>query len=317
MNTWWFPRSTSHDLGGSKGGQMRPARFSYYRPDSVPSAAQILRDSSGAASVLAGGQSLVPLLNRRLARPSALVDLGWIPGLRYVSCDGAGLRIGAMTRHADIETDASTTIGSPFAILSEVAAGIGFRAVRVRGTIGGSVAYADPAAQWCLMAVLFGAEIVLRGPAGGRVVPARDFFTGAYQTAATSDEIVTEIRLPGPLYGAALVEHRLQTGAPPLVAAAAALDLDHSGAVTVARLALSGVADRPIRALGAEASLLGEIPRASLISQVARQLSVSLRPAADAAGSARDRAELAEVLAARALRESAARARASVRLPAE
>jgi aerobic carbon-monoxide dehydrogenase medium subunit len=297
---------------------VRPARFRYYRPDSVPSAVQILRASSGTASVLAGGQSLVPLLNRRLSRPSALVDLGQIPGLRYLSRDGDGLRIGAMTRHADIEADASTAIGSPFAILAEAAAGIGFRAVRVRGTVGGSVAYADPAAQWCLMSVLFGAEIGLRGPAGGRVVLARDFFTGAHQTAAADDEIVTEIRLPAPLPGAALAEYRLQAGAPPLVAAAAALGLDSRGAVTGARLALAGVADRPVRATSAEASLLGEIPRASLISQVARQLSVSLRPPADTAADARDRAELAEVLAARALRKSADRARAaSARRPAE
>jgi carbon-monoxide dehydrogenase medium subunit len=297
---------------------VRPVRFGYYRPDSVASAVQVLQASSGTASILAGGQSLVPLLNRRLARPSALVDLGWVPALRYLSRDGDALRIGAMTRHGDVEGDVSTAIGSPFGILAEAAAGIGFPAVRARGTVGGSIAYADPGAQWCLMSVLFGAGIGLRGPTGSRVILAQDFFTGAHQTAAAPAEVVVEIRLPRPLPGAALAEYRLQTGSPPLVAAAAALEVDAQGVVTGARIALSGTTDRPVRAASAEASLLGEIPGASLISQVARQASTSLRPYADKAADARDRAELAEALTARALRESAARARtASARRYAE
>src|SRR5882724_4906759 len=108
MSIWSSRRSTSPDRTGSEGGNVRPVRFSYYRPDSVPSAIEMLQASSGTAKVLAGGQSLVPLLNRRLSRPSALVDLGRIPGLRYLCRDGAGLRIGAMTPHADVEADAST-----------------------------------------------------------------------------------------------------------------------------------------------------------------------------------------------------------------
>ncbi|HUZ25301.1 MAG TPA: FAD binding domain-containing protein [Streptosporangiaceae bacterium] len=282
---------------------MRPVRFAYFRPDTIEAAVECLRDGDGTARILAGGQSLVPLLNRRLVRPGALVDLGQIAGLRYLACDEDMLRIGAMTTHADIEAASDPAVLAQFGVLPSSARHIGHLPVRTRGTFGGSIAHADPGAQWCLLSVLLDAQIVLHGPAGSRTVPAAAFFTGAHRTVAAPAEIVTEVRFPHRAPVAALAEFGFRAGHSPLVAAAAAVELGPLGMVLSARIALSGVADRPIRATAAEESLTGEILRPGLISQLARQVARGLRPPGDTPADARDRADLAEALMGRALQD--------------
>src|SRR5207302_3640680 len=183
-----------------------PASFAYHRPGSVPEAVALLAELGDEAKILAGGLSLVPMMNFRLARPSDLVDVTRIPGLSYLRADGDGLRIGALTTHRAIETSTDPAVLADFGVLPRAARWIGHYPIRSRGTFGGSIAHADPAAEWCLLAVLLGAEVVLAGPRGPRTVPAAEFFQGYYTTAADPDEMVTELRFPRPGRKAALIE---------------------------------------------------------------------------------------------------------------
>ena len=163
---------------------MKPAPFSYHRTRSVPETVALLADLGDGAKILAGGQSLVPMMNFRLARPSALVDVTRIPGLDYLRAGPDGLRVGALTRHRTIELCRDPAVLDGFAVLPRSARWIGHYPIRARGTLGGSIAHADPAAEWCLLAVLLDANVVLAGPAGQRTVPAPGFFQGFYTTSA-------------------------------------------------------------------------------------------------------------------------------------
>ncbi|MGA2828016.1 MAG: FAD binding domain-containing protein [Streptosporangiaceae bacterium] len=285
---------------------MKPARFAYVRPDTVDAAVACLRAGDGAARALAGGQSLLPLMNRRLARPSALVDLNRVRNLRYLAYDNGVLRIGALTRHADIEAADDPAIRSGFGVLPESARLIGHLPVRTRGTFGGSIAHADPGSEWCLLAVLLDAEVVVAGVAGTRVIAAANFFTGAHRTALNWDELVVEVRFPRPAPTAALAEFAVQHGHFPLAAAAAAVEVDRHGVIVAARIALSGVADRATRAPSAEAALLGGVLDASLLDHVRRVLAEELRPSGDLAADAEYRMDVAAALTGRALRASVA-----------
>src|SRR6516225_8659735 len=156
--------------------RVKPAPFTYHRAHSVGEAVALLAELGDEAKILAGGLSLVPMMNFRLARPSALVDVTRIPGLSYLRADGAGLRIGALTTHRAIETSTDPAVLQNFGVLPRAARWIGHYPIRARGTFGGSIAHADPASEWCLLAVLLRAEITLAGPAGERRVGAGDFF---------------------------------------------------------------------------------------------------------------------------------------------
>lgn len=281
---------------------MRPASFSYLRPESVEEAVGLLWAAGGDALVLAGGQSLLPLLAKRSVRPSALVDIGGLTGLRYLRSDGDGLRIGALTRHVDVER---ANLGPAFGVLPEAARLIGHLPIRTRGTVGGSLAHATPCAEWCLLAVLLDALVVVRGPGGERAVPAAEFLVGPHRTAAASDELVVEVRLPVPAPTAALVEHSIQRGEPAMVAAAAAVETDGVGRVVAARLALDGVADRPLRIGGAELALLGEIPDPALVARVAEEAVAVLK--SQPPEEPRYRTEVAEALVIRAVHASLAK----------
>jgi carbon-monoxide dehydrogenase medium subunit len=267
---------------------MRSAAFAYLRAESVEDAVACLTSEAGTARVLAGGQSLLPLLTQRLVRPTTLVDIGGLAGLRYLTRDGAGLRIGALTRHVDIERDPG--LRPAFGILPEAAGLIGHLPIRTRGTFGGSIAHAAPCSEWCLIAVLLDAQVVLHGPDGERVVAAADFFLGPYRTAAGFDELVVEVRFPSAAQNAALVEYSVQRGELAEVAAAAAIDLDASGRVAAARLALDGATERPTRLAGAESALLNGKP----VAEAARAAIAGLEPSY--------RTEVAEALMARAIR---------------
>ncbi|MEV4347162.1 FAD binding domain-containing protein, partial [Actinoplanes sp. NPDC049596] len=221
---------------------MRPAPFSYARPPDLDTALRLLQPGS---RVLAGGQSLLPQLNRRRTAPATLIDVSGLAGLRYVRRDPLGaLSIGALARHADIERHTGPAIGSGYGVLREAAALIGHLPVRVRGTIGGSLAHGDPTAEWGLVAVGLDAQVTLRSAGGTRVVPAVEFLTGAFRTDLRPGEMLTEVRFPRPAPAAAVVEHAPQAGHFPVVAAFAAVDLAADGSVRAARVAVSGLGDR-------------------------------------------------------------------------
>lgn len=286
---------------------MKPARFAYYRPDSVTEAIACLRACDGQARALAGGQSLLALMNKREVRPAALVDLGQLAELRYLAEEDGALRVGALTTHAQMEAAGVSAAAPGFALMTESARLIGHAPIRSRGTVGGSIAHADPRSEWCLLAVLLGAQVTLRTLDGIRIVPAAGFFTGPYRTEAGWDELVTEIRFPRPAPGTAVAEFGPQSGQFPLVAAGASVAVSPDGVITQATIALGGVADRPVRAHAAEQALLGYLPDQSLPGLVARTLDSELSPAADKEASAADRIELAAVVLDRALRTAIAR----------
>ncbi|MCB5180978.1 FAD binding domain-containing protein, partial [Streptomyces antimicrobicus] len=219
---------------------MKPAPFSYVRPATAEEAVAELAAAARAgreARVLAGGQSLIPLLNQRLVRPDLLVDLGRVPGLSGVRADASGVRIGALTPHAAVERSTDRVLHRDLPVLPEAAALIGQLPVRVRGTVGGSLAHADPCAEWCLLAVLLDAELTLLGPGGTRVVGASAFLRGRHRTALRPGEILTGLRFPAAEPAAALVEYGVQPGRLPEAAAAAALTLCADGRIAAARIA--------------------------------------------------------------------------------
>src|SRR5215468_6913066 len=207
------------------GVRLKPASFAYYRAGSVPEATALLAELGDEAKILAGGLSLVPMMNFRLARPTALVDVTRIPDLAYLRADGAGLRIGALTTHRAIETTTDPAMLAGWGVLPRAARWIGHYPIRARGTFGGSIAHADPASEWCLLSLLLGAQIVLHGPGGQRVVPAEEFLQGYYTTDAAPDEMITEVWFPRPAGRAVLHEFAQRQGDFAIVAAAVQADI--------------------------------------------------------------------------------------------
>ena len=282
---------------------MKPAPFTYHRTRSVPETVAVLAELGDGAKILAGGQSLVPMMNFRLARPSALVDVTRIPGLEYLRAGPDGLRVGALTRHRTIELCCDPGVLDGFAVLPRSARWIGHYPIRARGTLGGSIAHADPAAEWCLLAVLLDAEVVLAGPAGVRTMPVTEFFEGFYSTAAQPDEMITEVRFPRPARHAALTEFAPRKGDFAVVAAAVAADVD-DGTLTALRVVLGGVGPLPVTADTAE---LAGRPASEATWQAAGELAAQqIDPPADGHGSSAYRRKLAATLVARALAEAAA-----------
>ena len=225
---------------------MKPAPFAYHRAHSVAEAVALLTEFGDEAKILAGGLSLVPMMNFRLARPTALVDVTRIQGLSYLRADATdGLRIGALTTHRAVEISRDPAVLRNFGVLPRSARWIGHYPIRSRGTFGGSIAHADPASEWCLLAVLLGAQIVLTGPHGQRTVPAAEFFEGYYSTAAGPDEMITEVWFPVPAPRAVLTEFALRQGDFAIVAAAVSADLD-DGVYRAGRVVLGGVGPLPV-----------------------------------------------------------------------
>ena len=225
---------------------MKPAPFAYHRAHSVGEAVALLAELGDEAKILAGGLSLVPMMNFRLARPSALIDVTKIAGLSYLRADGEGLRIGALTTHRTVETSRDPAVTGNFGVLPRSARWIGHYPIRSRGTFGGSIAHADPASEWCLLAVLLGAQVVLTGPGGRRDVPAAEFFQGYYTTVANPDEMITELWFPRPEPHAVLTEFAPRQGDFAVVAAAVALDV-RGGVCRSGRVVLGGVGPRPVQ----------------------------------------------------------------------
>ena len=275
---------------------MKPAAFAYVRPDSLGETIAALGKYGGDGKLLAGGQSLVPLLNFRMLRPAALIDINRVPGLDQVEMhDGQGLHVGALTRHHTLET--SPIVARHFPVIHAAMAHVAHLAIRNRGTIGGSLSHADPAAELPMLALLLDAEIAIESANGARTVPAREFFLGALSTALAENEIVTQVRFP-PLPASAgwdFAECALRSGDFAIAAAGAILVL-RDGKVIEARLALMGVDETPIRAAEAESLLRGEPYRPELVRAAAMSARAAAHPNSDLRASADYRRHLVEVL---------------------
>jgi aerobic carbon-monoxide dehydrogenase medium subunit len=284
---------------------MIPAAFDYVRPSSVEQAAVALGNAGEDAKVLAGGQSLLPVLRLRLAAPSVIVDLGGIPALRGIRVDGDALVIGAMTTHAEVA--ASPVVQEEAGLVAATAALIGDRQVRHRGTLGGSIAHADPAGDLPSVAVALDATMVLAGPGGRREVAAGDFFTGMFTTALAADEILVEVRFPRLARSAGWRAHyekfHRTAQAWALVGVAAAVRRAN-GAIGEARVALTNMGPCPVRARGVEAAVAGAGDRAAIASAAARAVD-GTAPLSDTSASAEYRRHLAGVLTARAVAAAA------------
>ena len=282
---------------------MKPAPFAYHRAFDVRGAVDLLAQLGDDAKLIAGGQSLVAMMNFRLARPSALIDLSRVEGLRYLRRDGDALRIGALTTHHAVEV--ANGLGDGFGVLPRAARWIGHYPIRTRGTVGGSIAHADPTAEWCLLAVLLDAEIVAQGREGRRTLPARQFFKGYFSTALRPDEVIVEVTFPRPAPNAALTEFARRQGDFAIVAAAVSLDLSGETCRS-ARIALGGVDATPIRVAEAERVLAGARVGSELFEEAAEVASRSIEPGSDAHGSAAYRRTLTRTLVARGLQEATA-----------
>lgn len=282
---------------------MKPAAFEFRRASTVEEAVGQLEELGDDAKLLAGGQSLVPMMNFRLVRPSALVDVTGVGGLQYVEGEGEGLRIGALTPHRWVELMEEPEVLEGFGVLKRAARWVGHYPIRTRGTFGGSIAHADPSAEWCMLAVLLDAEIVVLGPGGERVIPASEFFYGFFMTALEPTEMVVEVRFPEPAPHAAIQEFARRAGDFAIVAAAVSVDASE-GKSRSASVVLGGVADVPLRVEEAEKVLEGAELGAEAFEEAGREAARAIDPASDIHGSAEYRRDLASVLVKRALAEA-------------
>lgn len=280
--------------------------FEYFAPGSVDDALGILAEHGDEAKVLAGGQSLVPALNYRLAKPRVVVDINGLP-LESVRVEDGRLRLGALTRHATLEE--SPEIARECPVLREAAALVGNVRVRSLGTLGSSLAHADPAAELLMVMVALDARLTLAGRAGRRTLAVQDFLTGYLTTALGPEELLTEIDVPVTRHtGWAVEEISRRAGDFAIVAVTALVRLDRRGRIDDARLAFAGVAPTAVRAPAAEDALRGQEPTSERLAQAADTARGALRPQSDAFVSAAYRRLLVGVLTRRALTRAVARA---------
>jgi CO/xanthine dehydrogenase FAD-binding subunit len=288
---------------------MKPPSFEYLAPASVDEALRVLGDLGDRAKVLAGGQSLVPLLNFRLVRPEYLVDLNGIGELAGIRDDDGHLEIGAMTRQRVVER--SPVVRARCPLLADAMPLIGHFQIRNRGTIGGSLAHADPAAELPAVVAALGGELLVRGSRGARRLAPEEFFQGYLTTALASDELLVGVRLPAipPRTGTAFVEVSRRHGDFALVGVAATLTLDGDGAAAAAALAITGVGPAPVVPEVAARRLVGQRPTPELFEEVGRLAAADLAPDSDIHASAEYRTHVAGVMVRRALGRALERAK--------
>ena len=287
---------------------MIPAAFDYVRPGDLGEALRILKEREGEAKVLAGGYSLLPLLKLRLAQPALLVDIQSIDGLDGISRTDDDFRIGARATHRRILEDEG--LASTLPIMRDAAAGIGDPQIRNWGTIGGSVAHADPSADWPAVLQALRASIVLRSTDGERVVPARGFFVDAFQTGIGAAEILTEIRIPIPpaRTGSSYQKLERRAGDFSTVGAAAQMTIGDDGRIAQIGIGLTAVADAPFAATHAEDALRGAQPGEELFREAGIAAAEQSRPGTDSHGPAEYKRAMVVEMTLRALRAAAARA---------
>ncbi|HEY2691722.1 MAG TPA: xanthine dehydrogenase family protein subunit M [Streptosporangiaceae bacterium] len=283
---------------------MKLPQLDYEAPATVAEAVELLAEHLDEASVLAGGQSLIPLLALRLAHPAVLIDINGIAELSGVSVAGGWVTMGAMTR--EYVAEESGTVADAVPLLADALPLIGHEAIRSRGTIGGSLAHADPAGELPAVARALDAEFVVCGPSGERVVPAAEWFEGYLTTSRRPDELLTKVRFPaaGRGTGTSFQEVARRHGDFAIVGLAASLTLS-DGAITDARLAFAGLSDVPVRAADTENLLVGERPSAELFDEAGRRATGDVDPPADLHGSSEYRKKVAATLVRRGLRAAA------------
>ena len=287
---------------------MKPAPFDYFDPDSLDEALDLLNQYGDDAEIIAGGQSLGPILNMRLSAPKVLVDLNRVTTLDYQREENGGLALGAMTRQSTLEDEITLQTCQPLVATSLPC--IGHRAIRNRGTVGGSVAHADPAAEWPGLIMALDGTLVVRHKDRERVLTADDFFVWALTNSLAPEEALVEIRLPTWPKGAgwSFVEFSRRHGDFALLGVAIRLKLDEVGRCIDARLVLIGGGPTPMRARHAETILDGEITSHELFTEVAQQASKEIDPGSDIHASADYRRHLAKVMVLSALQQAAERA---------
>ena len=287
---------------------MKPSSFEYVRPETLGDAISALAAAQGDGKIIAGGQSLMPMLNFRLLAPSILVDISRLKELDYLEENNGGLRIGALTRHHSLES--SPLVKRLFPVLADAMSNVAHLAIRNRGTIGGSITHADPAAELPLMMMLLDAKISLRSPRGMRHVDARDFFVGTLSTDVEEDEIVTEINLPALPESSSWAFEEVSRRAGDFALAAVGVVLNLSrGVVEHVRIAVGGMDEKPLRLHGAESLLEGRKLDDAALDDVIRSIKADVNPTTDLHASAEYRMHLVGTLARRALLVAAGRSK--------
>jgi carbon-monoxide dehydrogenase medium subunit len=288
--------------------RMKPAPFEYHAPETVAEAVALLERHGGEARLLAGGQSLVPMMNFRLAAPAAIVDLNRIGALAYVAEDADAVRIGAMTRQRTVEF--SPVVAAKLPLLRDAVQLVGHLPTRSRGTVGGSLAHADPSAEIPMVLLALDGDVLVRGARGERRIAAADLFRDALTTSLAPDEILLEARFPAMRPGAGWAVEEFSRRHGDFALAAIAVVLVRDGARCVAaRIAAAGVAAHPLRLDAAEQILLARGLDAGAIEEAAAQAADGVEPLSDQAASGAFRLHLAQVLTARALARAVERAR--------
>ncbi len=287
---------------------MYPASFEYHRAATVEEAVGLLTRFKDDAKLLAGGHSLIPMMKLRLAQPKHLIDIGRVTGLSGVREEGGHFVIGALATHYSVESNAA--VRQKCSMLAEAAALIGDPQVRNYGTVGGSVAHADPAADWPAVMLALGAEMKAVGAKGARTIKADDFFKELFTTALGLDEVLTEIRIPiGGHGGAAYMKHPHPASRFAVAGVAAAVTLDAGGKCTAARVGVTGVGSHAVRAKGVEAALTGKTPDAATLAAASQKAAEGIEINADLQGSVEYKAHLTRVYTRRALERAVERAK--------
>jgi carbon-monoxide dehydrogenase medium subunit len=287
---------------------MFPAAFDYIAPTALGEVLSLLSQHGDDAKVLAGGQSLIPLLKLRFAAPTILIDIGRVDGLEGIRRENGHVRIGARTRHRDVES--ATDLRGTLDVVLDAAPQISDPLIRNMGTVGGSICHADPAGDWGAVMLAVNAEFVVRSASGERVLPAAGFFQGPFTTGLHADEVMTDIRVPvtrGRSGGTYLKLER-KIGDFASVATAVHVVLGDDGRVAACGIGLCAVAAQSTKATAAESALVGQTPSDDLIAEVARLAAGAAEPKADIRGSADYKRDVARVFVQRGLRTALDRA---------
>jgi aerobic carbon-monoxide dehydrogenase medium subunit len=286
---------------------MIPGKFEYYAPTSLSEAVRLLDEHGYEAKILAGGQSLIPAMRFRLANPGVLIDINRIDGLSTIKEDNGHLSIGAMAREVDL--DESELVRQKYPLLADTTRVIADPLVRNMATVGGNLAHADPANDHPATMLAYGAEVVAIGPGGERTIPIDDFFVDLFENSLADNEILTEIRIPSPApsSGGAYLKVERKVGDYAVAAAAVQLTLD-GDTCTAARIGLTNVAPKPIRASSAEAALIGQPLTDETIRAASLAASRDCDPSSDLRGSVEYKRDLVRVITGRAIRRAVQRA---------
>ncbi len=279
---------------------MLPARFDYHRPETLVGCLELLERYGDDAKVLAGGMSLIPLMKLRFATPGQLVDVGGLAGLHGIEESDGVLRVGATTTHHDLDT--SDVVAARYPAMAAAAPLVSDPIIRRRGTLGGSLAHADPAGDWGSVMLAMGAQVALKGSSGERVVPIDDFLVGTFTTAIEPTELLTEVRIPtpSPRSGGTYLKMERKVGDFATVAVAVQVTMD-DGHIRSAGIALTAVGSKNLRAADAEAVLAGVEPTEEAFAEAGRLAAAAAEPSSDVRGSADYKRHVVSVFVRRGL----------------